>query len=68
MCYDITDKKSFDNLDIWLNEIKKFASSNVKKIICATKIDLDFMRQIPYKEAQNFCDERGLIIMKHHPN
>lgn len=59
LCYDITDKKSFDNLDMWLNEIKKFASSKAKIIICGTKIDLDFMRQIPYKEAKNFCDERG---------
>ena len=56
LCYDITDKESFSNLEIWLGEIKKFASKVVKVIVCGTKLDLASVRQVSYEEGKAFAD------------
>jgi Ras-related protein Rab-1A len=59
VCYDITDRQSFENLEIWLEEIKKYASPNVKIAICGTKMDLTSKREVSCKEGKSFALERG---------
>jgi Ras-related protein Rab-1A len=56
LCYDITDRQSFFNLEIWLEEIKKFASSTVNVVVCGTKLDLISERKVSYKEGKEFAD------------
>jgi Ras-related protein Rab-1A len=56
LCYDITDRQSFFNLDIWLQEIKKFTASSIKVIVCGTKLDLASVRQVSYKEGKDYAD------------
>ena len=36
ICYDVTNRKSFENLGYWLNEIKNFSVENVGVIIIGT--------------------------------
>lgn len=38
--YDITDKKSFDDVVTWLSEIESYGNENVRKLIIGNKIDL----------------------------
>jgi Ras-related protein Rab-1A len=56
LCYDITDRESFTNLDMWLSEIKNLASGNVRVIVCGTKLDLAHKRQVSKQEGQTFAD------------
>ncbi|CAI2376518.1 unnamed protein product [Moneuplotes crassus] len=37
--YDCTDRKSFENIQHWMQEIDKYAKDNVVKVIIANKID-----------------------------
>jgi Ras-related protein Rab-1A len=56
ICYDITDIQSFNNINIWLDEIEKYASDKVTIVLCGTKTDMNFRRQVSYEEAKYYAD------------
>ena len=41
LVYDISNRKSFNNIIYWLEEIKKYASNNLSIILVGNKCDLD---------------------------
>ena len=49
--YDITSRKSFDDVDKWIEEIKEKTSKDIKLIIIGNKIDLKDERDITTNEA-----------------
>ena len=57
LCYDITDKESFYNLDRWYTEIRRYANENVKIILCGTKSDLVFKRQVTHEEGKAYAEK-----------
>jgi Ras-related protein Rab-1A len=57
LCYDITDRQTFLNVEEWIKEIKKYANHNVKVILCGTKSDLKIKRQISYEEGKILADK-----------
>ena len=48
--FDKSNKESFDHLDAWVQEIRRFASSNVLFIIVGNKCDLE--PQVSTEEVQ----------------
>lgn len=44
--FDLTDRKSFDNVKYWLQEVDKYAPLDVKKLLIGNKSDLIEERQI----------------------
>ncbi|KAI6235250.1 GTP-binding protein ryh1 [Aphelenchoides besseyi] len=59
MVYDITNKKSFDGLDFWVNYVKQRAKLTVLVIIVGTKLDLNASRKIERKTAEEYCAKFG---------
>jgi Ras-related protein Rab-8A len=41
LVYDVTDKKSFDNVSYWMNHIKENADTGVEILLVGNKIDID---------------------------
>jgi Ras-related protein Rab-1A len=39
--YDVTDRETFDNVQQWMQEIDRFATENVCKVLVGNKIDLE---------------------------
>ena len=58
IAYDINNKKSFNNLKYWLEQINSISNSNVKCIIIGTKCDLE-ERQVDEEEGENFAKKNG---------
>lgn len=50
--YDVTDQESFNNVKQWLNEIDRYASENVNKILVGNKSDLTSNRVVSYETAK----------------
>ena len=44
LVYDITDRQTFNNIQFWLEEVKKHAGANVVKFIVGNKCDLESQR------------------------
>lgn len=50
--YDVTDQESFNNVKQWLNEIERYASENVNKLLVGNKCDLESQRVVSYETAK----------------
>jgi len=60
ICYDITNKDSFENVKAWLLEIDRYALPDIPKMIIGTKCDLNETRVIDKETAQGFCDSNNV--------
>ena len=62
LCYDITNEASFYNIRKWINEIQKHTnnSNNIKKILVATKCDLDSDRVITIEKGRELAKEYNI--------
>ena len=60
LIYDIADKRSFSNLSIWLEEIKKNnGKDDISIILVGNKIDLKF-RNVNKEDAENFAKNNNI--------
>ena len=49
---DVTDQESFNNVKQWLNEIDRYASENVNKLLVGNKCDLTANKVVSYETAK----------------
>lgn len=64
LVYDITNSQSFENLEDWLNMVRKAnEESDTQPAISliGNKIDLEHMRTVKMEKHQRFCQENGLV-------
>ena len=64
LVYDITNHSSFQNLDLWLDEVEKHGASNLTKILIGNKCDLEEMRQVEKQEAQKKAEDLGMPFLE----
>lgn len=58
--YDVTNKKSFENIKSWIVECDKYANENVEKILVGNKSDMIHERQVKYEEGKEIANKYGL--------
>ena len=61
MIYAINDKKSFEDLDMWLKEIITRSNPDTKIILIGNKIDLEAERVVSHDEAVKFAQDYNFI-------
>lgn len=62
--YDTTDMESFNNVKTWLNEIEKYASENVNKVLVGNKCDLVTKKAVDTQMAQDFANSLGIPFLE----
>ncbi|KAL0890173.1 hypothetical protein Bca101_014156 [Brassica carinata] len=62
--YDVTDQESFNNVKQWLNEIDRYASENVNKLLVGNKNDLTSQKVVSTETAKAFADELGIPFLE----
>lgn len=60
LVFSIDNRESFENLSIWLKEVKTNCNPDIKIILCATKADLEGKRTVSKEEAERFKSEYEL--------
>ena len=58
--YDISNKKTFENLDIWLKDLRSQTDQELPIFIAGNKSDKENERQVDYKEAKDFSLSRRI--------
>ena len=66
MVYDVTDKKSFNNVKAWMSEIDKHVSDSVNKILIENKRDLTEQEELSTDEAKELSGylKRGIRVRR----
>ena len=58
LCYDITNKESFEKMQYWVEEIKTQANEKIKCILIGTKCDLE-NREVSLEEGNELAEHFG---------
>ena len=62
--YDISDKKTFDNVITWLNECRDMCYKDILICLIGNKCDLEGKRAVSYEEGKNFAEENNLLFFE----
>jgi Ras-related protein Rab-1A len=62
--YDVTDQVSFNNVKQWLQEIDRYASDSVTKLLVGNKCDLTTKKVVDKDAAKEFADSKGIPFLE----
>ncbi|KAK9391110.1 ras-related protein Rab-1B [Crotalus adamanteus] len=62
--YDVTDQESYNNVKQWLQEIERYASENVNKLLVGNKCDLTTKKVVDYTTAKEFADSLSIPFLE----
>ncbi|CAF1082375.1 unnamed protein product [Rotaria sp. Silwood1] len=64
ICFDIMNRDSFDNVDKWLEEVKRHCGNQPPVYLVGTKSDLQSRRVILYLTIKTYTDTKIYHILK----
>ena len=64
LVFDLTQRQSFDELNMWINDLNSLCSPNAYIILVGNKSDLEENRQIVETEAQEFAKRYNLVYLE----
>ena len=65
LVYDLTSRRSFENLDNWLLEEAKYNSDKkTMKLVVGNKTDQKGRRKVSPEEGKNWAEQRGFIFLE----
>eukprot|EP01090_Pellita_catalonica_P015863 TRINITY_DN4388_c0_g6_i1.p1 TRINITY_DN4388_c0_g6~~TRINITY_DN4388_c0_g6_i1.p1 ORF type:complete len:275 (+),score=18.18 TRINITY_DN4388_c0_g6_i1:78-827(+) len=59
LCFDITDRESFEQLTSWQQDLDQFCADSAT-VLVGCKCDLDSLRKVTVKEANVFADDHDI--------
>ncbi|OSX65177.1 hypothetical protein POSPLADRAFT_1038965 [Postia placenta MAD-698-R-SB12] len=62
--YDVTDNDTFSNVKQWLQEIDRYASEGVNKLLVGNKSDLTSKKVVEYSAAKEFADQLNIPFLE----
>ncbi|CAD8151401.1 unnamed protein product [Paramecium octaurelia] len=62
--YDVTNKQSFKEISIWLEQTKTYTNADIPIILVGTKSDLDGARKVTTKEGQKMAKTLGTLFIE----
>eukprot|EP01047_Picozoa_sp_COSAG01_P017104 COSAG01_NODE_897_length_12874_cov_17.636115_3_plen_113_part_00 len=57
--YDVTQRRSFENVSSWLSEVQRYAADDVCLMILGNKADLEERRAVSFQEASALAAQAG---------
>ncbi|XP_072312522.1 ras-related protein Rab-26 isoform X1 [Eucyclogobius newberryi] len=64
LLYDVTNKRSFDNIRAWLTEIHEYAQQDVVVMLLGNKADSSHDRAVKREEGERLAKEFGVPFME----
>ncbi|TVU39689.1 hypothetical protein EJB05_13122, partial [Eragrostis curvula] len=64
LVYDVTNITTFENVKMWLKELRDNADSNIVVMLIGNKIDLTHLRSVAVEDAASFAQREGLFFME----
>ena len=64
LVYSIDNRKSFEGINFWLNEIRLNSDENVKLILVGNKNDLNDKREVSYEEGEAYAKSHKMMFLE----
>ncbi|XP_050378659.1 ras-related protein RABA6b isoform X1 [Argentina anserina] len=64
LVYDVTRRRSFENVEKWLRELREYGSSDMVIVLVGNKSDLSHSREVTEEEGKNFAEAEGICFME----
>ncbi|KAF6089107.1 RAB43, member RAS oncogene family [Phyllostomus discolor] len=61
LAYDITKRSSFLSVPHWIEDVRKYAGSNIVQLLIGNKSDLGALREVPLAEAQSLAEHYDIL-------
>ena len=55
--YNVTDRDTFENVDLWYKELRSNSNPNVKVFLIGNKIDLEDERKVQTQEGEKYAEQ-----------
>ncbi len=62
--YDTTSMETFENIQYWMSEIKRYGHPEAVVMLVGNKCDLTEKKNVDYSTARNFADEHNLSFFE----
>ena len=62
LIYDVSERKSFSNLEEWINFIKQINTDESLLVLCGNKIDLE--RKVTYQEGFELAKKNNMMFFE----
>ena len=63
LVYDITRRQTFENVNLWLNEVRTYVGlTNVRVALIGNKLDCSPSREVSPSEGQALADRHGMLF------
>ncbi|XP_061474108.1 ras-related protein Rab-43 isoform X2 [Rhineura floridana] len=56
LAYDISQRGSFQSIPRWIEDVRKYAGSNIVQLLIGNKSDLSDLREVQLEEAQSLAE------------
>ncbi|TVT97419.1 hypothetical protein EJB05_57335, partial [Eragrostis curvula] len=64
LVYDVTKVTTFENVKMWLKDLRNHADSNIVVMLIGNKIDLKHLRSVAVEDAASFAEREGLLFIE----
>jgi len=64
LVYDISSRKSFENVREWLNEARTYGNANMYFVLLGNKCELEQNRQVSLSEGEKLALDNGMIFFE----
>ncbi|KAL5013215.1 hypothetical protein ScPMuIL_007485 [Solemya velum] len=61
IAYDLTKRASFDNIPRWLDDVKRYAGSNLVQLLIGNKRDMESLREVNITEAKTLAQHYNML-------
>ena len=62
--YDITSKKSFENIKSWIEDCRKQCPKTILLVLIGNKVDLENEREVSYEEGADFAKKYEMFFFE----
>lgn len=64
LVFDITNRETFDNIAVWMNDVKKFANQTAPMLLVGNKADCEQHREVQKAEAEALAESLNCQYME----
>lgn len=64
LCFDVSDRESFDHLDQWHRAVQRYANDDVNLVVVGLKSDQKAARTVTSAEAEEYAKKRGYTYVE----